>query len=191
MKIRQVFIFTLIFALGASFTLSVQPGLAHGDPTSVALQQALGPYDVTVFTSSNVNDQPHLHLSARINIPDTQVPVWSTKVYFQVAPIHSGGHVGEELMVVEASQGNPANGFTHDVSLTLPSTGAYEITVIVRDPQGQGGQASFAMNIQAVTIWVKMIISALFILSIAALLWLVKEGFTVWTRGAERSKPVD
>jgi len=185
MRTRQILFLALFLAFGLALTISVQAGLAHGDPSSVAIQQKVGPYAVTVFTSSNVNEQTHLHLSATVNHPTTNIPVWATKVYFHIAPIHSGGHVGENIMVVEASQGDPGNGFMHEVSLTLPSTGQYEVTVIVRDPIGQGGQVSFDVNVQAVTIWLKIIIYSLLVLSVTSLLWLVKEGFTVWTRGME------
>jgi hypothetical protein len=183
MKPQQILFLALLLGFGGALTLSVQSGLAHGDPNLVAVQQELGPYQVTVYTSSNVNDQTHLHLSATVNHPTTNIPVWAAKVYFHIAPIHSGGHVGENIMVVEADQGDPANGFMHDVTLTLPTTGQYEVTVIVRDPIGQGGQVSFDVNVQPVTIWLKITIYSLLVLSVTSLLWLVKEGFTVWTRG--------
>lgn len=170
MKTRQILFLALFLAFGTALTRSVQPGFAHGDPSSIAVQQELGPYKVTVFTSSNVNDQTHLHLSALVNHPTSNVPVWATKVYFHIAPIHSSGHVGEKIMVVEAGQGDPANGFLHEVSLTLPSTGQYEVTVVVRDPAGQGGQVSFDLNVQPVTIWLKITIYGLLVLSVTSLL---------------------
>ena len=183
MNYRRILFFAIFLAVGAAFTISVQPGLAHGDPNSVAVEQELGPYNVTVFSSSNVNDQTHLHLSARVNVPVTNMPVMTTKVYFHIAPIHAGGHVGENILVVEAGQADPFNGFMHEANLTLPEVGQYEITTIVRDPSGEGGQVSFDINIQAVTIWTKIIVLAFLAQALMALIWIIKEGFTVWTRG--------
>ena len=183
MNYHRILLFAVFLAVIAALTISVQPGLAHGDPNSIAIEQELGPYRVIVFSSSNVNDQTHLHLSARVNAPATNMPVMTTKVYFYIAPIHSGGHVGENILVVEASQADPFNGFMYEANMTLPEVGQYEVTTIVRDPSGDGGQVSFDITVQAVTIWTKMVVLALLAQALMALLWIIKEGFTVWTRG--------
>jgi hypothetical protein len=188
MTYRQILLLALFFSIGTALGLSVTPGLAHGDPHSIAVEQELGPYKVTVFSSSNVNDQTHLHLSALINLPKTNMPVLTTKVYFHIAPIHSGGHVGENILVVEAGQANPYNGFMHEANLILPAVGQYEITTIVRDFAGQGGQVSFDMNVQAVTIWTKIVVVAFLAQALMALIWIIKEGFIVWTRDFDTQK---
>lgn len=188
MKTLPRLFFALLFALSTALALGAHPAFAHGDPNSVAVQQQLGPYRVTVYTSSNVNDQAHLHLSATVNLPETNVPVWAAKVSFQIAPIHPGGHVGETFMALEASQGDVGNGFMHDASLTLPATGPYQVTVLVHDPAGQGGQTTFDVNVQPVTVGLKITIYSLLVLAIGSLLWLIKEGFTVWTRGLEKPR---
>lgn len=188
MKNRPSYLVSLLLTLFAFF-FSVKPGYAHGELDTLSIQEKLGPYKVTIFGSASVSEQAHLHLSATVAIPENNMPVLTSKVYFQVAQIDSHGHVSENVLAVEASQPNASNGFIQEANVTLPQAGNYQVTTIVRDTLGQGGQTSFNIQALPVTIWTKIIVIALLIQGIVALLWLVKEGLTVWTRDKGVASP--
>lgn len=181
MKFSQIFLFAWLMALQMALIFSVRPGFAHGEANMVALAQKLGPYKVTVFTTSTVNEEAHLHLSTIVAHPENDMPVMAAKVSYQIALLGDAGQIEDEIIRIEAGAPDPANGFLQEVNLTLPQAGNYLVEVFVSDPMGQGGQASFSVNVQPITVWTKIIIVAFLIQAVIMLLWLVKEGLTVWT----------
>ena len=157
------------------FTIA-SPVSAHSEDAVIQISDAsVGPYLVSVWMFPGVLRVGNSHFTVAVSeaegeaVSDAQVKIRLDRMD-ATAPstISRATAVGDNALSTQ-----------YEADLQVPDAGQYQVTVLVEDSSGQGGEVSFESEAFSATGF-QFIITILLILSFLFGGWLLKEGFKVW-----------
>jgi hypothetical protein len=128
-----------------------------------------GPFLLTVWTGPDPARAGPLHVSTAVAHAADNTPALQETVTIQVNAL-----ADETIRLNKtATTENSANKFLYEADFLLPSAGPYQVTVEVRNQNGEGGSASFDLSVEEGSPfnWTLILLAAVALLSLASVLW--------------------
>jgi len=167
-----------------SLVAVARPAHAHGaDGTQQLDGVSVGPFALTVWSFPGTLRVGEVHLSASVLRPTDGLPVVNCDVIFHIVPLdEKGAEQTEAILTIQADRANASTGFMHEAIVKLENAGRYRVDVQVIDPNSAlDGRATFEVNIQRVSLFYKILVIGLALLTTAIVVWFVNEGRIVWS----------
>ena len=134
--------------------------------------------------------------------PDVRVQIWTTPAVLRPGEIHietlvtdpAGDAITDCVVMVQvtpeaeaptvymASPALPESFFRHEAALHLEQPGRYDVTVVVKDAQGVGGEVRFPLEIAPVSHWMQGLIYSQLLVAALAAVWLIYQGGLMFRR---------
>lgn len=122
--------------------------LAHGGGTPQLVNQPVGPYWLSAWTSPDPPRVGQLHLTFGLAEPgegrEAGAPVLGATVRLRLQPAAA---VAASPITTLATNENAANRLFYEADVTVPAAGAWQVRIQVEGPDGQG-TASFPLQVQ-------------------------------------------
>jgi hypothetical protein len=162
---------TLALMLGSSIAS------AHGEGFYLIRGTQVGPYVVHIWSAPGVLRTGVVHIDTAI-FDAKGLPAFSTLVNVTLIPLVGDAPVLSAL----ASPPDPAYPYTRDATLHIDAPGDYRLEIAISDANGPAGVTGTDVNVQVVSLTIKLAIIALGIFTTSVGIWLLWQTKAFWLK---------